>query len=70
MEFITTAVAWVLANQTTILTAVVAAHGAALAVVNLTPTPKDNAVLEKVYSVISFFAGLVTKEAQGTKDAQ
>jgi len=41
-----------------------AAHAAALVIVNATPTPKDDAVLAKAYKVIEFFAGLVTKKAK------
>jgi len=46
---------------------VVAAHGLALAVVNLTPTPKDNEALDnisrmgvKVYRAIELLAGVIT----------
>ena len=38
-----------------------AIHAAAVAIVNLTPTPKDDAVVAKVYRVIEVFAGIVTK---------
>lgn len=48
------------------ITAAVAIHGAALAVVNLTPTPKDNEALDaaskvlvKLYRVIEILAGIV-----------
>jgi hypothetical protein len=47
------------------ITLAVAIHGAALAIVNLTPTPKDNealgsisAVAVKVYRVIELLAGI------------
>jgi len=46
---------------------VVAAHGLALAVVNLTPTPKDDEALDnisrmgvKVYRAIELLAGVIT----------
>jgi hypothetical protein len=46
---------------------IVAIHGAALIVVNLTPTPKDNAALGatakaavKMYRAIEIIAGVVT----------
>lgn len=45
----------------------VAIHGVALAVVNLTPTPKDNEALDsyarvvvKVYRVIEILAGIIS----------
>lgn len=41
-----------------------AAHSLAVAIVNLTPTPKDDAVVAKVYKVIEVFAGLLTKRAK------
>ena len=46
---------------------IVAAHGLALAVVNLTPTPKDDEALDnisrmgvKVYRAIELLAGVIT----------
>lgn len=41
-----------------------AAHALAVAIVNLTPTPKDDVVVAKVYKVIEVFAGLLTKKAK------
>lgn len=58
---------WLSDNWADILTALAAVHVLALFVANLTPTPKDNAFIEKVYSGIMIAAGLVTKEAKGTK---
>jgi hypothetical protein len=49
-----------------IFTAILAAHGLALAIVNLTPTPKDDAVVAKVYKGIEFLAGLFGKKAKET----
>lgn len=37
----------------------VAAHALALAIVNLTDTPKDNEYLAKAYKYIEFLAGIV-----------
>lgn len=51
-----------------IVTVIVAAHALALAVVNLTPTPKDNAVLSKVYKVVEVVAGIITSTAKQTSD--
>ena len=64
MEFITNIVGWVIAHGAEIVAAGAAIHVAALAVVNLTATPKDNAVLAKVYGVFEFCAGLISKEAK------
>jgi len=49
------------ANGAEIMAALLAVHAAALAVVNLTPTPKDNEVVAKYYRVIEIFAGIVSK---------
>jgi hypothetical protein len=50
-----------------VLTIVIAAHGLALAIVNLTPTPKDDDALDtisrmgvKVYRAIELLAGVIT----------
>jgi hypothetical protein len=40
------------------------AHLVALAIVNLTPTPKDNTAYGKVYKVIEALAGFVTPLAK------
>ena len=49
------------------ITVVIAIHGAAVAIVNLTPTPKDNEALGKysrmavkLYRAIEILAGVVT----------
>lgn len=44
-----------------IVAALFALHAAALAIVNLTPTPKDDAAVAKFYRVIEILAGVVTK---------
>jgi hypothetical protein len=49
---------------TEILTVVVAAHALAIAVVNLTPTPKDNEAVEFVYKIIEYIAGIFTPKAK------
>lgn len=51
-----------------IVTVIVAAHALAVAIVNLTPTPKDNAVLGKVYKGIEVVAGIITSTAKQTAD--
>lgn len=57
-------VAWVIANSVELISFLFALHAAAAIVVNLTPTPADNAVLGKVYKVIEFLAGIVTYKAK------
>jgi hypothetical protein len=41
-----------------------AAHALALLIVNLTPTPKDDAALAKFYRAVEFLAGIITKLAK------
>ncbi len=48
-------------NWTELVGVAAAVHVIALAIVNLTPTPKDNAVYGKVYKAIELLAGIVTK---------
>jgi len=47
-----------------VITAMVAVHAAALAIVNLTPTPADDKVVAKYYRVIEILAGIVSKLAK------
>lgn len=51
-------------NWTEILALGAAVHGAALIIVNLTPTPKDDEIYGKFYKVIEVLAGIVTKIAK------
>ena len=41
-----------------------ALHILALAIVNVTPTPKDNEIYGKVYKVIEMIAGIISKTAK------
>ena len=41
-----------------------AVHALALAIVNLTPTPKDDAWVAKGYRVLEIVAGLLSKKAK------
>jgi len=41
-----------------------ALHILALAVVNLTPTPKDDEIYGKVYKVIEMIAGIISRTAK------
>lgn len=54
-------IAFVLTHNTEILAALMAIHAAAVAIVNLTPTPKDNETVAKAYRIIEIFAGIVTR---------
>jgi hypothetical protein len=45
---------------------VLAIHGAAVAVINVTDTPDPNTKLGKAYRILEFAAGLVTKRSKDT----
>lgn len=47
-----------------IVAALFAVHAAAVAIVNLTPTPKDDEVVAKFYRLIEILAGIVSKTAK------
>lgn len=51
-------------NSSALFAALLAAHGLAVAVVNLTPTPKDDEFVAKAYKVIEFLAGIFGKTAK------
>lgn len=57
-------------NWDGIVAVLVAVHGLALAIVNLTPTPADDEVLGKIYKVIEALAGIsnTAKEYPGERD--
>ena len=55
---------WLAENKALVLEVFVAVHALALAIVNLTPTPKDNEVLGKVYKWIEVLGGVVTRKAK------
>lgn len=56
--------AFIVAHGAEIVTAMLAVHAAALAIVNLTPTPKDDEAVAKLYRVIELLAGIITKVAK------
>jgi len=58
---------WLIDNWDSVLTALTALHVLALFIANITPTPKDNEFIGKVYHWVEGFAGLWTKEARGVK---
>jgi hypothetical protein len=51
-------------HVSTALQVLLAAHGVSLAIVNLTPTPKDDNIHAKVYKVIEKLAGFITPLAK------
>jgi hypothetical protein len=55
---------WVAAHWAEIMGAVAAVHAAAVAIVNLTPTPKDDEVVAQVYRWVEIAAGIVTPKAK------
>lgn len=63
---------FIVSNAGELGAAIVAAHALALIIVNLTPTPKDDAALAKVYPWIEKLAGILSSKAKETssKDAE
>ena len=55
---------WLIENWDGVLAVITASHALALAVVNLTHTPKDDEIVGKVYRVIEALAGVVTRKAK------
>lgn len=51
-------------NADAVLAAVLAVHAAAVLIANLTPTPKDNEALARVYRWIEVAAGIITRRAK------
>ena len=51
-------------NWEEILAVLAALHGLAIAIVNLTPTPKDDEILAKIYRVVEILAGIFTNRAK------
>jgi len=57
-------VQWVQGHLTEIMSVVLAAHALAVAIVNLTPTPKDNELVASIYTKIEWLAGIITTKAK------
>lgn len=53
-----------LENAKNLIEILIAIHGVALLIVNMTPTQKDNAALAKYYRIIEILAGIVTRLAK------
>jgi len=57
-------VEFVTSNVDGILAVLFAVHALAVAVVNLTPTPRDDEIVGKVYKAIEFLAGVFGRTAK------
>lgn len=55
---------WITDNIGTILSVLAGTHVLAVAIVNLTATPKDDAIVAKVYGVIEKLAGMFTPKVK------
>ena len=55
---------WITTNWSEIVGIAGVIHLLALAVVNLTPTPKDDEVYARFYKAIEKIAGIITKTAK------
>lgn len=55
---------FLIANSDKVFMVLFAIQALAVAIANLTPTPKDNAFLVKSYRVIEVLAGIITKQAK------
>lgn len=64
LEIIMELFAVLFAKSPEIIAALFAVHAAAVAIVNLTPTPKDDEVVAKFYRVIEILAGIITRVAK------
>ena len=60
----TAVIAYLVAHGPEILAALIAVHAAAVAIVNLTPTPKDDEAVAKYYRIIEMLAGIISKLAK------
>ena len=49
---------------TEILAVVIAAHAVALAIVNLTSTPRDDEAVAFVYKIVEYIAGIATTKVK------
>ena len=51
-------------NWAEVASILAAVHVLALAIVNVTPTPRDDEIYGKLYKIIEVIAGIVTKTAK------
>ena len=52
---------WIEENLAVLLLGV---HGLALAIINTTPTPKDDGILKIIYKVVEIVAGVLTPKVK------
>ena len=57
-------ITFVTENWEAITAVAVGVHAAAVAIVNLTPTPKDDEIVGKVYRFVEAIAGIFTRTAK------
>lgn len=55
---------FIIENWEAFLAVLAALHGLAIAIVNLTPTPKDDEIFAKIYKVVEILAGILTDRAK------
>lgn len=55
---------WIVENWEGVAATLVALHALAIAVVNLTPTPKDDEFVAKIYKFVEVLAGVFTNKAK------
>lgn len=53
-----------LSNAKSLVEILIAVHGVALLIVNLTPTQRDNEAVAKYYRVVEILAGIITRLAK------
>lgn len=56
METVISAFGWITTNYNTVITAILAVIGGLSIIAKLTPTPKDDEILEKVVKVLDFLS--------------
>jgi hypothetical protein len=55
---------YAIAHRQALFEAAIAAHAIATVVVNLTPTPKDDELLARLYRALEVLAGIITPMAK------
>ena len=55
---------WIEKNLGALVAIAAAIHTLAVLIVNLTPTPKDDAVVARIYKFVETLAGLITKRVK------
>lgn len=55
---------WLRDNIDNVFVVLAAAHALAVAITNLTPTPKDDGIVATVYRWVEILAGIVSRKAK------